>query len=177
MTFKILSAPALALALLTTSGAAFAQGYGAPPPPPPGYGQGPGGWDAPPQEFREYQQRGYHDGVEGARKDFENHRSPNPKNRDEFRHPNVPPRDAPRLPRRLPQRLLRSRAAYAGRLRPALDLSLPHRKRVRLRPGSLYLPHRSPTLVPSRRRARCSSIVIAVATPGRRSPCIRIWNK
>ncbi len=87
---------AFAVALLSASGAALAQGYG-PPPPPPGYAQGPGygpgGWDAPPPEFREFQQRGYHDGVEGARRDFENHRPPNVNNRDEFRHPTFIPRE------------------------------------------------------------------------------------
>ena len=46
-------------------------------------------WDAPPQEFREAQRQGFHDGIEGARKDFDNHRSPNVENRDEFRHPHV----------------------------------------------------------------------------------------
>jgi hypothetical protein len=49
------------------------------------------GWDAPPRELNEFQQRGFHDGIEGARKDFENHRQPNVENRDEFRHPGVPP--------------------------------------------------------------------------------------
>ena len=48
------------------------------------------GWDAPPAEFREAQRKGFHDGVEGARKDFDNHRPPNVENRDEFRHPHVP---------------------------------------------------------------------------------------
>jgi Ni/Co efflux regulator RcnB len=47
------------------------------------------GWDAPPSEFREAQRQGFHDGIEGARKDFDNHRPPNPENRDEFRHPHV----------------------------------------------------------------------------------------
>ena len=56
------------------------QGYGGP--------RDRDGWDAVPPEFREVQQRGFHDGVEGARKDFENHRQPNVNNRDEFRHPN-----------------------------------------------------------------------------------------
>ncbi len=56
-------------------------------PPPPGYG--PGGWDAPPPEFRDVQRRGFHDGIEGARKDFDNHRPPTPENRDEYRHPPV----------------------------------------------------------------------------------------
>ena len=45
------------------------------------------GWDAPPSEFNDIQRRGYHEGIEGARKDHENHRKPDPKNRDEYRHP------------------------------------------------------------------------------------------
>jgi hypothetical protein len=49
------------------------------------------GWDAPPRELNEYQQRGFHDGIEGARKDFENHRPANVENRDEYRHPQLPP--------------------------------------------------------------------------------------
>jgi len=47
-------------------------------------------WDTPPQEFREIQRQGYHDGIEGARKDFDNHRTPDVNNREEYRHPNVP---------------------------------------------------------------------------------------
>lgn len=50
-----------------------------------------GGWDAPPSEFREIQRQGFHDGIEGARKDFDNHRAPNVNNRDEYRHPHVSP--------------------------------------------------------------------------------------
>lgn len=46
-------------------------------------------WDAPPDEFRDVQRKGFHDGIEGARKDFENRRPPNVENRDEFRHPHV----------------------------------------------------------------------------------------
>ena len=46
-------------------------------------------WDAPPSEFREAQRQGFHDGIEGARKDFENHRPPNVENREEYRHPHV----------------------------------------------------------------------------------------
>lgn len=55
-------------------------------PPPPGYG-----WDAPPQELNDIQRQGFHDGIEGARRDVENHRPPDVENRDEFRHPRVPP--------------------------------------------------------------------------------------
>ncbi len=52
------------------------------------YGQE-GQWDAPPSDFREAQLRGFHDGIEGARKDFENHRAPDVNNREEYRHPRI----------------------------------------------------------------------------------------
>jgi len=84
-----LAALTLSTGLLFTA-AAHAQ-YGppqGPPPPPPGYQ---GGWDAPPQDFQdEVRRNGFQDGIEGARKDYENHRAPNVNNRDEFRHPHVP---------------------------------------------------------------------------------------
>jgi hypothetical protein len=80
------------LVLLLTSGPGIYAQYAAQGPPPPGYG-GPGGWDAPPGEFGDAARRGFHDGLEGARKDYENHRAPNVNNRDEYRHPNVPKRD------------------------------------------------------------------------------------
>ncbi len=65
-------------------------------PPPPGYGQGGygqdrGGWDAPPGELNEVQRRGFHDGIDGARRDFDNHRQPDVNNRDEYRYPNIDP--------------------------------------------------------------------------------------
>jgi hypothetical protein len=46
-------------------------------------------WDMPPQEFRDIQRQGFHDGIEGARKDFDNHRKPDVENREEYRHPHV----------------------------------------------------------------------------------------
>ena len=82
--------PLLAIALVASTGAAFAQGYGAPPPPPPGYGQGYGPWATPPAEYDQFRQQGFHDGIDGARRDFENHRPFTPQNRDEYRHPHVP---------------------------------------------------------------------------------------
>jgi hypothetical protein len=51
------------------------------------------GWEAPPQELQDVARRGFHDGVEGARKDYENHRRPDVRNRDEYRHPDMPRRD------------------------------------------------------------------------------------
>lgn len=52
-----------------------------------------GGWDVPPSEYQEVGRQGYHDGIEGARKDYENHRRPDVNNRDEYRHPHVSGRD------------------------------------------------------------------------------------
>lgn len=46
-------------------------------------------WAAPPAEVQGIQAQGFHDGIEGARKDAENHRPPNVQNRDEYRHPPV----------------------------------------------------------------------------------------
>ncbi len=46
-------------------------------------------WDVPPHEFSEIKRKGFHDGVEGARKDFDRHRPPNVQDRDEYRHPHV----------------------------------------------------------------------------------------
>jgi hypothetical protein len=48
-----------------------------------------GGWDSPPGDYRDVQRQGFHDGIEGAHKDFENHRRPDVENRDEYRHPHV----------------------------------------------------------------------------------------
>ena len=104
MRTKRIATTILALGMLASTATLFAQ-QGYPPPPPqnygqpygqqPGYGppQGPPPqpWEGVPPEFRAAQQRGFHDGVEGARKDFANHRPPNVNNRDEFRHPNFIP--------------------------------------------------------------------------------------
>ena len=77
---------ALILGMTGSAAVASAQYYGPQgPPPPPGYGQG--GWDQAPQEFRDAMRRGFSDGVNGARKDYDNHRPPNVNNRDEFRNP------------------------------------------------------------------------------------------
>ncbi len=74
-----IAAPVLSLVLLAASGPLVAQ-----------YGPGPRAWDAPPAGYRDIQQQGYRDGIEGARKDVENHRRPDVNNRDEYRKPNVP---------------------------------------------------------------------------------------
>lgn len=55
-----------------------------------GYGQRGGDWDAPPPDMNDMERRGYRDGIEGARRDYANHRRPDVDNRDEYRHPDVP---------------------------------------------------------------------------------------
>lgn len=77
----------LSLSMLAATGVASAQYYQGPPPQGPGYGYDRGGWDAPPPQFAAAQQRGFRDGVQGARRDFDNHRRPDPNNRDEYRNP------------------------------------------------------------------------------------------
>jgi hypothetical protein len=48
-------------------------------------------WDAPPNEFDQLRRQGFQDGIEGARKDFDNHRRPDVENREEYRRPHLPP--------------------------------------------------------------------------------------
>jgi len=80
-------------------GVAFAhspEGMGRPPmmqpgPPPPPGGRDHGPWDAAPPEFRDMQRRGFHDGIEAARKDIAEQRPPDAERKREFREPPVPP--------------------------------------------------------------------------------------
>lgn len=83
----LIAAPAITVAQPT--GAQYNNGYGQPGP------QGPGGWDAPPDNFRQdVQRQGWRDGLDGARKDAGNHRNPNVRNRDEYRNYRGPARRA-----------------------------------------------------------------------------------
>lgn len=87
MTLRRFSVFAFALVLGVT-GLGSAHAYGAQQRSQYGGDRGP--WDAAPQGLSAVQQRGFHDGIEGARKDYGNHRQPDPNNRDEYRHPDVP---------------------------------------------------------------------------------------
>ncbi|MGI8772179.1 MAG: hypothetical protein ACR2JE_12165 [Acidobacteriaceae bacterium] len=88
--------------VLTLAAGIITLGWGAPgvlaQGPPPGYGsqaygyRGQEAWEAPPSEYQEVARRGFHDGIEGARKDYANHRRPDVNNRDEFRHPDDVPK-------------------------------------------------------------------------------------
>ena len=92
------AAPLLVLALGATPALSLhAQQYG-PPPPQQGYGgqQGygdrdRGGWDAPPNDIvSDIARRGFHDGIETARSDFQQRSRPDPNRSQLFRHPPVP---------------------------------------------------------------------------------------
>lgn len=82
------AAVVLGVLMAGSSGAMLAQYYQGPPPPAGYYGHDrDDDWDRVPPEFRAAQQRGFHEGIEGARHDFDNHRQPDVNNRDEYRHP------------------------------------------------------------------------------------------
>jgi hypothetical protein len=73
--------PTLAITLLAGGGSALAQRY----------------YDQPPVQHwqgdaeRDLEQRGFHDGLVGADRDFQNHRRPDVNNRDEYRDPRFIP--------------------------------------------------------------------------------------
>jgi hypothetical protein len=79
-----------ALAIILAAGVSTARLHAAPLLQPQAYGQD-RDWQVPPGEFNEVQRRGFHDGLEGARRDFENHRRPDVNNRDEYRNPQIEP--------------------------------------------------------------------------------------
>lgn len=48
-----------------------------------------GDWDAPPKEFRDVQRKGFHDGVEAARKDFSHHHHIDVDDHGDYKNPHV----------------------------------------------------------------------------------------
>ena len=82
-----LTISALAAWLGGTSGGIAMKAYAAPAPAP-GYYQE-GRWDEPPAEYKDAGRRGFHDGIEAARMDFDNHRHKNADDHDLYRHPPV----------------------------------------------------------------------------------------
>ena len=88
MTKTWLAVSALAVSLGATSGGIAARAYAAPAPSQPQY-EGQGRWDEPPSEYREAQRSGFHDGIEAARRDFENRRHKDADDHEAYRHPRV----------------------------------------------------------------------------------------
>ena len=89
MTMKWLALPIMAIAACAV-GSSSSKAYAAAPQAPQ-YVQDRGDWEMPPSEFRDVQRRGFHDGVQGARRDFDHHRPANVNGREEYRHPHVDP--------------------------------------------------------------------------------------
>lgn len=46
-------------------------------------------WDQPPDEYRDVQRQGFHDGIEAARQDMDDHRHRDADDHERFRHPPV----------------------------------------------------------------------------------------
>lgn len=110
MTLNRFAVSALALVLSAGTGAAVAQ-YSAPGTGAYGYApvhtsmqdrddhdrrDEPMTWDAAPRGYNDIQLRGYRDGIDGAQKDYGNHRRPNPNNRENYKHPHDVPHDLDR---------------------------------------------------------------------------------
>jgi hypothetical protein len=83
--YRFVAAFALALVALYPSAQ---KSIAAAAPEPAGFGQE--RWEIPPGEFNDIQRRGFHDGIEGARRDDGNRRSPNVNNREEYRNNDMP---------------------------------------------------------------------------------------
>jgi len=86
---KILAITALSIAVAASAGWMSVKAYAAPLAQPAAglYQERP--WDEPPGEFREVQRKGFHDGVEAARSDFERHRHKDADDHERYRHPSV----------------------------------------------------------------------------------------
>jgi hypothetical protein len=88
MKVKAIAIPALTIALAAPVGWMTANAYAAPPAQPAGFYQD-RQWDEPPEEFREAQKRGFHEGVEAARHDFERRNHKDADDHDAYKHPPV----------------------------------------------------------------------------------------
>ncbi len=81
----------LAFALILGAAAlAAVPASAAPANPAPTLGQDRDDWNHAPREFNDLQRRGFQDGLEGARRDFGNHRRPDVNNREEYRYCRLP---------------------------------------------------------------------------------------
>jgi hypothetical protein len=91
MKMKWLSIAALTVSLAAPASTITAKALAAELPPPapayPAYQERP--WDQPPDEYRDVQRQGFHDGIESARRDWERHSSKDADDHDLYRHPPV----------------------------------------------------------------------------------------
>ena len=82
-------APSLLALCVASTGALKATAHEAQPVPGAAQYQDHDRWDAPPDGYREAQQRGYHEGVEAARRDFSEHRHADADDHEIYKHPRV----------------------------------------------------------------------------------------
>jgi hypothetical protein len=84
---KWFSIAALTVSLAAPSGMITAKAHAATPLAPGFYQDRP--WDRPPDEYRDVQRQGFHDGIEAARRDWDLHSHKDADDHDRFRHPPV----------------------------------------------------------------------------------------
>ncbi len=88
MNMKWFSIAALAVSLAAPAGMITAKAHAAPVPAQSGYSQD-RPWDQPPDDYRDVQRQGFHDGIEAARNDWERHSHKDADDHERFRHPPV----------------------------------------------------------------------------------------
>ncbi|HWG21532.1 MAG TPA: hypothetical protein VG225_13465 [Terracidiphilus sp.] len=86
---KWFAVSAVALSLGAPIGLTTAKAHAAAPPQPLAGISQERPWDQPPDEFRDVQRRGFHDGIESARRDYDHHRRKDADDHERFRHPPV----------------------------------------------------------------------------------------
>lgn len=83
-------APSLLALCVASTGAIKAKAYEAQPLPSAApYQDHDDRWDQAPNEYRDAQRRGFHEGVEAARRDFADHRHADADDHDVYKHPPV----------------------------------------------------------------------------------------
>jgi Spy/CpxP family protein refolding chaperone len=89
MNTKWLSVAALTVSLAAPAGMMTARAHAAVlPAAQQGYGQD-RGWDQPPDEYRDVQRQGFHDGIEAARRDWDRHSHKDMDDHERYKHPPV----------------------------------------------------------------------------------------
>jgi hypothetical protein len=88
MKMKWFSIAALTVSLVAPAGIITAKAHAAPAPAQAGYYQE-RPWDQPPDDYRDVQRQGFHDGIEAARNDWERHSHKDADDHERFRHPPV----------------------------------------------------------------------------------------
>ena len=89
MKVKAIAIPALTIALVAPAGWMTAKAHAAPLAAPAAGFYQERSWDEPPEELRDAQRRGFHEGVEAARRDFDRRSHKDADDHDIYKHPPV----------------------------------------------------------------------------------------